>query len=102
MKSKIFYYLATGTDDVKDLMENTESLHNSLKELKSNKFDLKNVFKLHIFRAFCWEVIRLTNLIFSSLRRTLFEDMEINGYFIPKGTNVMAILSAMNRDLSRI
>lgn len=39
IKSKIFYYLATGTDDVKDLMENTESLHNSLKGLKSNKFE---------------------------------------------------------------
>ncbi len=39
IKSKIFYYLATGSDDIKDLRENTEMLNNSLKELKSDNFD---------------------------------------------------------------
>jgi len=39
IKSKIFYYLATGSDDVKDLREISETLNNSLKDLKSDNFD---------------------------------------------------------------
>ena len=39
IKSKIFYYLATGTDDVKALREVAENLNNSLKGLKSDNFD---------------------------------------------------------------
>ena len=39
IKSKIFYYLATGTDDVKSLREVSESLNNDLKGLKSDNFD---------------------------------------------------------------
>ena len=38
IESKIFYYLATGTDDIKGLMESSEELNNSLKGLKSDKF----------------------------------------------------------------
>lgn len=38
IESKIFYYLATGTDDIKDLMEIAESLDKSLEPLKSNNF----------------------------------------------------------------
>jgi predicted alpha/beta superfamily hydrolase len=34
VQSKIFYYMATGTDDIKDLMEITEQLNTSLKPLK--------------------------------------------------------------------
>jgi hypothetical protein len=39
IESKIFYYLATGTDDVKALREVSENLNNSLKGLKSDNFD---------------------------------------------------------------
>ncbi len=35
---KIFYYLATGTDDIKGLMESTEDLNSMLELLKSNSF----------------------------------------------------------------
>src|SRR5690606_41568036 len=35
---KIFYYLATGTDDIKGLMEDTEGLNAMLNGLKSNSF----------------------------------------------------------------
>lgn len=38
VKSKIFYYLATGTDDIKGLRETAEILNSSLKELKSDTF----------------------------------------------------------------
>lgn len=38
IESKIFYYLATGTDDIKDLMEISESLNKSLSPLKSDTF----------------------------------------------------------------
>jgi predicted alpha/beta superfamily hydrolase len=38
IQSKIFYYLATGTDDIKGLMETAEGLNNSLKGLKSDNF----------------------------------------------------------------
>lgn len=37
--SKIFYYLATGTDDISDLMENAEMLNNSLKEIDNKNFN---------------------------------------------------------------
>lgn len=37
--SKIFYYLATGTDDIKDLMEISTALDNSLSPLKTDTFD---------------------------------------------------------------
>jgi predicted alpha/beta superfamily hydrolase len=36
--SQIFYYLATGTDDIKGLMEGTETLNTSLKAIESNSF----------------------------------------------------------------
>lgn len=39
VQSKIYYYMATGTDDIKDLMENAESLNNALKGLKSETFE---------------------------------------------------------------
>jgi len=39
IQSKIYYYIATGTDDIKDLMENAERLNNSLKGLKSDNFE---------------------------------------------------------------
>lgn len=39
IQSKIFYYLATGSDDVKYLRENAEMLNDVLKELKSNNFE---------------------------------------------------------------
>lgn len=39
IQSKIYYYLATGTDDIQDLMENAEMLNNSLKSLKSSNFE---------------------------------------------------------------
>ncbi|QNJ97289.1 alpha/beta hydrolase [Constantimarinum furrinae] len=38
IESKIFYYLATGTDDIKDLMEISEALNKSLKPLDSKTF----------------------------------------------------------------
>jgi predicted alpha/beta superfamily hydrolase len=38
VESKIFYYLATGTDDIKDLMEISENLNKSLKPLESDNF----------------------------------------------------------------
>ncbi len=38
IKSKIFYYLATGTDDIKGLMESTEDLNKSLTRLQSDNF----------------------------------------------------------------
>ncbi|GHC45836.1 histidine kinase [Ulvibacter litoralis] len=38
VKSKIFYYLATGTDDIQGLMETAEELNTSLKGLKSDTF----------------------------------------------------------------
>ena len=38
VKSKIFYYLATGTDDIQDLREITEDLHGKLAPLKSETF----------------------------------------------------------------
>ena len=37
--TKTFYYLATGSDDIKDLREITEMLDTSLKTLKSDNFD---------------------------------------------------------------
>ncbi|MAP54040.1 alpha/beta hydrolase-fold protein [Altibacter sp.] len=37
--SKIFYYLATGTDDIKDLMENAERLNALLKPQASKEFN---------------------------------------------------------------
>ena len=36
---KIFYYLATGTDDIKGLMESAESLNTQLASLKSTSFN---------------------------------------------------------------
>lgn len=36
---KLFYYLATGTDDIKGLMESSEDLNTQLKDLKSNTFN---------------------------------------------------------------
>ena len=39
IQGKIFYYMATGSDDIKDLMENAEALNNSLKGLKSKQFN---------------------------------------------------------------
>lgn len=38
IKSKIFYYLATGTDDIKALRESTEDLNRSLTGLQSDNF----------------------------------------------------------------
>ncbi|GAB5398663.1 MAG: alpha/beta hydrolase-fold protein [Aureisphaera sp.] len=38
IESKLFYYLATGTDDIQDLMEITEDLNKKLSPLKSEKF----------------------------------------------------------------
>lgn len=38
IQSKLFYYLATGTDDIKDLMEISESLNKSLSPLNSDSF----------------------------------------------------------------
>ena len=38
IKSKIFYYLATGTDDIKGLMETSEALNNELKGLENDNF----------------------------------------------------------------
>ncbi|PKA82728.1 hypothetical protein ATE92_0865 [Ulvibacter sp. MAR_2010_11] len=38
IKSKLFYYLATGTDDIKDLMENAERLNTLLKPIDSKNF----------------------------------------------------------------
>lgn len=39
IQSKIFYYLATGSDDIKDLREISEMLNATLKELKSDNFN---------------------------------------------------------------
>jgi hypothetical protein len=39
IRSKIFYYLATGTDDVAALREVAENLNDALKGLKSDNFD---------------------------------------------------------------
>ena len=39
IKTKIFYYLATGTDDVKALREVAEDLNKALEVLKSDTFD---------------------------------------------------------------
>lgn len=39
IEKKIYYYLATGTDDIQDLMENTETLNKSLVGLKSKNFE---------------------------------------------------------------
>lgn len=39
IQGQIFYYMATGSDDIKDLMENAEALNNSLKGLKSKQFN---------------------------------------------------------------
>lgn len=39
IQSKTFYYLATGSDDIKDLREISEMLDASLKGLKSDNFD---------------------------------------------------------------
>ncbi len=38
VKEKIFYYLATGTDDIKGLMESAEDLNKNLKEINSDSF----------------------------------------------------------------
>lgn len=38
ISEKIFYYLATGTDDIKGLMESAESLNTQLKGLESKSF----------------------------------------------------------------
>lgn len=38
MQEKIFYYLATGTDDIQDLRETAERLNSKLKGLKSKNF----------------------------------------------------------------
>ncbi|MCW5518363.1 esterase [Aureitalea sp. L0-47] len=38
IESKIFYYLATGTDDIQDLMAISENLNKSLKPLDSDRF----------------------------------------------------------------
>jgi predicted alpha/beta superfamily hydrolase len=38
IKEKIFYYLATGTDDIKGLMETSEDLNKQLSGLRSNTF----------------------------------------------------------------
>ncbi len=38
IESKVFYYLATGTDDIKGLMETSDDLNNKLKGLKSDRF----------------------------------------------------------------
>jgi len=39
IQSKIYYYVGTGTDDIKDLMENAERLNEALKPLKSDNFE---------------------------------------------------------------
>lgn len=39
IKNKVFYYLATGTDDIKGLKESTESLNAKLNPLKSKSFN---------------------------------------------------------------
>jgi len=39
IQSKIFYYLATGTDDIKGLMETSEELNKALIGLKSDRFE---------------------------------------------------------------
>ena len=39
IKSKVFYYLATGTDDIKGLMESAENLNTQLKGLESKTFN---------------------------------------------------------------
>lgn len=39
IREKIFYYLATGTDDIKGLMESSVSINAQLKGLKSNSFN---------------------------------------------------------------
>lgn len=39
MQEKIFYYLATGTDDIQDLRETAERLNSKLKGLKSKNFN---------------------------------------------------------------
>lgn len=37
--SKIFYYLATGTDDISDLMQNAERFNSLLKQIKNDNFN---------------------------------------------------------------
>jgi hypothetical protein len=39
IQNKTFYYLATGTDDIKDLMEVAENLNKSLKEVTNKNFN---------------------------------------------------------------
>lgn len=39
IKERIFYYMATGTEDVTKLRKSTEALHTQLTELKSEKFN---------------------------------------------------------------
>ncbi|MBV1922738.1 MAG: esterase [Flavobacteriaceae bacterium] len=39
IETKVYYYMATGTDDIQDLMENAEALNKSLVGLKSKKFE---------------------------------------------------------------
>lgn len=39
IQNKIFYYLATGTDDIKDLMEISEGLNTSLKAIDNKNFN---------------------------------------------------------------
>ena len=39
IQTKIFYYLATGTDDIKDLKENAELMNSLLKPLESDTFN---------------------------------------------------------------
>lgn len=39
VKSKVFYYLATGSDDIKGLMEGTLQLDTALKGIKSDNFE---------------------------------------------------------------
>lgn len=65
-------------------------------------FSLKMIKKLHIFRAFIYEILRLSTLGIASIPRYVMDDnVKFAGYNIPKGYGIIGDYASQNKDKSK-
>eukprot|EP01084_Bolivina_argentea_P295667 509093_1 len=78
-----------------------EQVYNELKDFykRNNKFELKKINELHIFRAFLYESIRFGLVALISLPRNIIDNnLKIGSYIIPKGSMVIGSITSIHRN----
>ena len=66
------------------------------------KFSLKVINKLHVFRAFVYEILRLSTLGIASIPRYVLDDnVTFAGYNIPKGYGIIGDYASQNKDKTK-